>query len=58
MNQSEKLKKFKTLQEIAKDLGISYSTLYRRLKDANIDVPRGLVSPYWQAKIKSILLAV
>ena len=35
----------KTRQELASELGISYTTLYRWLKKNQIDLPSGLISP-------------
>ncbi len=35
----------KTRQELADELGISYTTLYRWLKKYEIDLPAGLIAP-------------
>ncbi len=44
--------RFKTREYIAKvELGINRKTLYEKLKMANIKLPKGLVSPYFQQKI-------
>jgi len=37
---------FKSKQQIAKELQISYSTLYRKLKELDIDIPKNrLLAP-------------
>jgi hypothetical protein len=41
----------KTKQQIANELGISMSTLKRKLKTYKLDVPRGLVCPDVQKDI-------
>ncbi|MCO6475348.1 MAG: helix-turn-helix domain-containing protein [Phaeodactylibacter sp.] len=41
----------KTRQEIANELGISYTTFWRWLKNNNIELPRGLVYPNKQKEI-------
>jgi predicted DNA-binding protein (UPF0251 family) len=41
-----------TKQEFAKILGMSYRTFQRRIKEANIRVPRGLLSPVAQDFIR------
>ena len=45
------MEKMKTRQEIANLLGISTKTLYRRMKDANLEIPAGLLSVYDQHRI-------
>ena len=47
--------KFKSRQELAKQLGISRNTLLNRLKGKNIEVKRGLLSPEEQKKILKAL---
>ncbi len=42
---------FKTKTEFATFLKMSLSTLQRKLKAANIQVPRGLICPKMQAEI-------
>jgi hypothetical protein len=41
----------KTRNELSLELGISLSSLYRRLKDLNIVLPRALITPEQQAEI-------
>lgn len=41
----------KTRKQIAQELGISQSTLWRKLKDAEINIPSGLVLHEHQKKI-------
>jgi AraC-like DNA-binding protein len=43
--------KMVTKKELARALGMSTSTLYRRLKDVGLEVPRGLISPEQQYNI-------
>jgi hypothetical protein len=43
--------KAKTLKEIARDLGLSERSFYRLRIEKHLDVPKGLVSPYWQKVI-------
>jgi DNA invertase Pin-like site-specific DNA recombinase len=38
--------KTKTRQEVAIEYGIEVRTLYRWLKKANINLPRGLIKPF------------
>jgi DNA invertase Pin-like site-specific DNA recombinase len=45
----------KTKENIASELGIHPSTLYRKLKNAGIKIPRGYVSPEMQAEIYKIM---
>jgi DNA-binding transcriptional regulator LsrR (DeoR family) len=45
----------KTRSQIANDLGFSARTLNRKLKSANIQLPKGLVNPENQVKIYKIL---
>ncbi len=47
---SEK-KHFKTRAEFADELGISRRTLYNLIKEAGLDLPRGLLSPEAQSQI-------
>ena len=42
-------------KQLAEAMGISLSTLQRRLKDAEIEVPRGLIPP---SKVNEILSAL
>lgn len=42
-------------KELAQIMGISVSTLRRRLKDAGLEIPRGLIYP---SKVKEILQAL
>jgi len=44
-------RKFKTRQEIAKDLGMSEKTFRKKLKNSELDIPKGLISPRNQLKI-------
>lgn len=46
---------FKTKSQLANDFGISLRTFQRRLKSAELDVPRGLISPQVQQEIKENL---
>ena len=61
MNYSHQLPKksykmnFKTKSQLANDFGISLRTFQRRLKSAELDVPRGLISPQVQQEIKENL---
>jgi hypothetical protein len=48
-------KKFKTKQEIAKELELSLSTLQRRLSSSGLLIPRGLISPSVQTEIYETL---
>lgn len=41
----------KTRQELADELGISYTTLYRWLKKFEIELPAGLITPHHIEKI-------
>jgi len=45
----------KTRQQIADELGISRSTLYRKLKEHRINLPPGLVMPEDQHAIYRVL---
>lgn len=42
---------FKTKSELANELELTLKTFQRKLKAANLHVPRGLVSPKMQLKI-------
>lgn len=39
------MKKFKTKQEIANEVGICVKTLNSKLKRSNIELPKGLIPP-------------
>jgi len=47
--------RFKSKTELATELGISLSTLQRKIKNYNLNVPRGLISPIAQEFIKERL---
>jgi len=47
----------KTRQQIADELGISRSTLYRKLKEHRMNLPPGLVMPEDQRDIYRVLRA-
>jgi hypothetical protein len=47
--------KAKTLKEIARELGLSERSFYRLRKEKHLDIPKGLVSPYWQKVIYEAL---
>jgi hypothetical protein len=42
---------FKTREDLARELGINRKTLDEKLKMANINLPKGLVSPIFQKLI-------
>ena len=46
---------FKSHQEMAVELGISRTTLWRRLTDYQIEIAKGLISPKKQHEIKTKL---
>ena len=46
---------FKSHQEMAAELGISRTTLWRRLAEHKIHVPKGLISPAKQHEIRAKL---
>jgi hypothetical protein len=46
---------FKTRQQLAIELGISYATFWRKIKSAKIDLPKGLICPQKQWEIKVAL---
>lgn len=46
--------KLKTRQEIANELGISYKTLYRKLKAAKLEISSGILSFEEIDKIKNL----
>lgn len=48
-------KRFKTRTEFARELGVSRRTLYTIIREAGLELPRGLLSPETQAKIWSYL---
>ena len=52
MNQNH----FKTRQQIAQELGVSYSTFYRKLKKANIEVKGNLINQDVELKIKQLFI--
>ena len=47
---------FKTRQQIAQELGVSYSTFYRKLKKANIEVKGNLINQDVELKIKQLFI--
>jgi predicted DNA-binding protein (UPF0251 family) len=47
--------RFKTRTELAEELGISRRTLYSLLKEAGVDIPKGLLSPKTQQLIIEVL---
>ena len=47
---------FKTRQQIAQELGISYSTFYRKLKKANIEVKGNLINQDVEFQIKQLFI--
>lgn len=47
---------FKTRQQIAQDLGISYSTFYRRLKKSDIEVKGNLINQEIEFQIKQLFI--
>lgn len=47
--------KAKTLKEIACELGLSERSFYRLRKEKHLDIPKGLVPPYWQKVIYEAL---
>jgi hypothetical protein len=47
--------KAKTLKEIANELGLSPSTFYRKRKEKNLVIPKGVVTPWWQKVIYEAL---
>ena len=49
------LEYMKTRQDIATEYGICTRTLMRRLKDENVILPRGRISPKWQSIIYEAL---
>jgi hypothetical protein len=51
MKQDSSIHKAKFKKELANELGFSLKTFQRRLKDANIEIPRGLVCPLLQNEI-------
>lgn len=50
-NQKGGGKKAKTRRELAEELGISVSTLWRVLKKSNLEVPSGLIFPNTEEEI-------
>jgi predicted DNA-binding protein (UPF0251 family) len=44
-----------TKEQLAQTMGISLSTLKRRLRQADLHIPRGVLSPQIQALIKERL---
>lgn len=49
------MEKYKTRQEIAIEMGISYSSLRRKIKEKYNNLPKGLLSPRDQNAIKALL---
>ena len=49
------MNKFKTRQEMANELGISYPTFYRRCKALGIRLGKGLICPTQQYEIQQHL---
>ena len=47
--------KFRNRKEFAEKLGISTRTLERKLNEAQIELPKGLLSPKDQLMIKEVL---
>ena len=47
---------FKTRQQIAQELGISYSTFYRKLKKSNIEVKGNLINQDVELEIKQLFI--
>lgn len=45
----------KTRQQLANEFGISYTTLWRKLKSHGLDLPGGLVYPEDQERIYKII---
>lgn len=45
----------KTRKEMAHELNVSISTLYRRLRDLSFDIPNGLIPPDIQIRIYEAL---
>jgi predicted DNA-binding protein (UPF0251 family) len=48
--------KFITRDQLATELGISRITLWRRLREANFDLPRGLISPEKKRQIVALII--
>lgn len=46
--------RLKTRQQVAVDLGISYSTLYRKLKKSNLELNGNLLPPHKVAAIRNL----
>ena len=51
MKDAPNFQKFRTRQQVAAEYGLSYTTLWRRLKQHGVIVPPGLLSLRWQKKI-------
>lgn len=49
------MKKSKTRAQLAEELGMSYITLYRKLKAVGYSSPRGLLSAEQQQHIRELL---
>jgi len=45
----------KTRQEIAKEYGIDQKTLAKMLKDNQVELPRGLLTPEWAERVYAAL---
>ena len=50
-SQNQQIVKAKTKEQIAEEMGMNLKTLQRRLKKANLKIPRGLISPQKQTEI-------
>ncbi len=55
LDSSEKHSLGMTKEQLAQTMGISLSTLKRRLRQAELRIPRGVLSPQIQALIKEKL---
>jgi hypothetical protein len=49
------MEQFKTRNRFAEELGMSYPTFVRKLKNLKLKVPKGLLSPAAQEAIKKAL---
>jgi DNA-binding XRE family transcriptional regulator len=41
----------KTRKQMAREYGVSRRTFYNMLKEADLEIPRGLITPKYQKKI-------
>jgi len=48
-------KQFKTREQFARELNLSSSSFYRKMKKMNLLIPKGLLSPTIQKMIKEYL---